>query len=171
LQTAYNEIQRLEAALRLVEESLKTVSLDLLRVGNQLSSQAGPQGNPFGELAAVQASKKPIEPNAWLISLSSVVLGLGVGLGLAVLLEFSKNCFRSINDIARAMEIPVLGAVNLIETRRQRHVKRVQKLVVSVCMLLTMGLVGFTLWAWVLSPHLLKASVVESIDRLREALG
>jgi hypothetical protein len=69
------------------------------------------------------------------------------------------------------MEIPVLGAINRIETRRQRHVKRVQKLVVSTCMLLTMGLVGFTLWAWVLNPHLLKASVVESIDRLREVLG
>jgi capsular polysaccharide biosynthesis protein len=171
LQLVYNQISLRESDMSRVQAELKSVSISLLGVTNKLNSQAGPQGNPFDDLEKVTASKKPIEPNAWLISIFSVVLGLGAGLGLAVLMEFSKNCFRSINDIARAMDIPVLGAINRIETRRQRHVKRVQKLVASLCLVLTMSVIGFTLWAWALHPHLLKASVVESIDRLREVLG
>ncbi|MBL4769750.1 MAG: hypothetical protein JKY61_01060 [Planctomycetes bacterium] len=171
LQDIYSKINQNEANLVRVDSSLKSVSRDLLGVDKKLSSQDGPQGEPFEVLSPVHATDKPVEPNAWLISIFSVVLGLGVGLGLAVALEFSKNCFRSINDIARSMEIPVLGAINRIETRRQRHVKRVQKLVLGTCMLMTMGVVGFTLWAWALAPHLLKSSVVESIDRLREVLG
>ncbi|MDF1836946.1 MAG: Wzz/FepE/Etk N-terminal domain-containing protein [Planctomycetota bacterium] len=171
LQKVYSQIGQKEFEMSKVEAGLKTVSQNLLKVRNKLAIQSGPLGYPFDDLEKVTASDEPEEPNAWLISTFSIVLGLGVGLGLAVALEFSKNCFRSINDIARSMEIPVLGAINRIETRRQRHVKRVQKLVVSLCMLLSMGVVGFTLWAWALHPHLLKASVVESIDRLREVLG
>ncbi len=171
LQEVYNHIEFQEAEMQRVQGNLQTVSRELLKIDSKLSSKEGPQGNPFEDLLQVTASKKPIEPNAWLISIFSVVAGLGVGLGLAVALEYSRNCFRSINDIARSMEIPVLGAVNRIETRRQRHVKRVQKLVASLCMLLTMGIVGFTLWAWVLAPNLLRGSVVDSIDRLREMLG
>lgn len=171
LQKVYTEIGLEESKMTLVQGNLQSVSADLLEVDKKIYTQDSPERSPFEDLLHVEASDEPIEPNAWLISLFSVVVGLGVGLALAVSLEFSRNCFRSINDIARAMEIPVLGAVNRIETRRQRHIRRVQKLVASICMLLTMGIVGFTLWAWALDPSLLKPSVLESIDRLREMLG
>ncbi|MCP5021922.1 MAG: hypothetical protein GY930_09090 [bacterium] len=171
LQGIYKEIRLEESKMAVVQMALQTTSDGLLKVGKMMFTGDGPKGTPFEELLGVEASDEPTEPNAWLISLFSVVVGLGVGLALAVAIEFSRNCFRSINDIAQAMEIPVLGAVNRIETRRQRYLKRVQKLAVSICMLLTMGIVGFTLWAWALDPSLLKPSVVQSIDRLREMLG
>ncbi len=171
LQGIYKEIGLEESKMVVVQEALQTTSDGLLKVGNKFLTKGGPQGTPFEELLGVEASDEPTEPDAWMISLFSVVVGLGVGLALAVALEYSRNCFRSINDIAQAMEIPVLGAVNRIETRRQRHLKHIQKLVASICMLLTMGIVGFTLWAWALDPSLLKPSVVQSIDRLREMLG
>ncbi|HPF15437.1 MAG TPA: hypothetical protein PLJ12_14330, partial [Planctomycetota bacterium] len=171
LQRIYNEIEAKTEDRDNVQTLIRDTLQEQNKIRQQIARQEGPLGNPFDELEQVTASDRPIEPNALLLSAISVLLGLGVGTGLALFLEYSRNCFRSINDIARSMEIPVLGAINRIETRKQRSVRHAQKLIMSVVMGLMVAVVGYTLWAWVVRPDLLTPRLVESIDRLREALG
>ncbi|MEZ6021122.1 MAG: hypothetical protein R3F17_13815, partial [Planctomycetota bacterium] len=171
LQTVYSTLDMLESDIAATNKSMADVRLEQERIKRQISLQDSPLGNPFDELELVQASDKPTEPNAWLLSAVSVLLGIGTGMGLALVLEYSKNCFRSINDIAQSMEVPVLGAVNKIETRKQRNMRHMRKVVMSVALALLVAVVSYTLYAWVLNPSLLTPSLVDSIDRLREALG
>ena len=154
-----------------VEALLKEARLERQKINRQLDRMSGPQGNPFDDLQNVTGEDKPTEPNAYLLSIVSILVGIGVGMGLALALEFSRNCFRSINDIVQSMEIPVLGAINRIETRKQRSVRHVQRLVMGVGMGLMVGVVAYALWAWVFQPEMLSPRLRESFDRLREALG
>lgn len=167
----YGDLDNMRAELASVDTLLKAERLERQKIDRQLDRMSGPQGNPFDDLEQVTASDKPTEPNAWLLSIVSILAGIGAGMGLALLLEFSRNCFRSINDIVQSMEVPVLGAINRIETRKQRSVRQVQRLVLGVGMGLMVGVVAYALWAWVAQPHLLSPRLIESFDRLREALG
>ncbi len=167
----YGDLDNMRKQRSDVDALLKEARLERQKINRQLDRMSGPQGNPFDDLERVTASDKPTEPNAWLLSVVSILAGIGAGMGLALLLEFSRNCFRSINDIVQSMEVPVLGAINRIETRKQRSVRHVQRLVLGVGMGLMVGVVAYALWAWVFQPHLLSPRLIDSFDRLRDALG
>ena len=54
---------------------------------------------------------RPTQPDPILIIIFSLLFSLALGLGLSLLLEYSRSCFRSINDITRVMVVPVLSGV------------------------------------------------------------
>ncbi len=149
-----------------------TVTLEELEIQLQESKQLrdviyGPTGNPFQIIQEVEPPADPSEPDPVLIIVFSIVLGLAVGLGSAIVGEFSKNCFRNTSDLSRVLVVPILGVISPIVTRAQRRRRGFQRFVVGVASLAMIGIVVFVTWAWAYEPNLLGDSVLDSIEGLR----
>lgn len=80
----------------------------------ELSSQLVPNGN-IQILEDVQVPKNPVSPNKKINIAIAVLLGLMVGVGLAFLLEFSDDTFKSKDQMERELEIAVIGVIPNID--------------------------------------------------------
>ena len=68
----------------------------------------------------------PTEPNILLIAFIGCVLGLGAAIGLILALDFLQGSFKTLDDVERALPVPVLGGVAYLETvaEREQSVRR-----------------------------------------------
>ncbi|ENZ03158.1 hypothetical protein HMPREF1092_00344 [Clostridium thermobutyricum] len=67
-----------------------------------------------GNVQIIQKAKvpeNPVSPNKKLNILISLVLGLMVGVGIVLLLEFMDNTFKSKEDLEKVLDLPVIGAI------------------------------------------------------------
>lgn len=67
-----------------------------------------------GNVQVIQKAKvpeNPVSPNKKLNILISLVLGLMVGVGIVLLLEFMDNTFKSKEDLEKVLDLPVIGAI------------------------------------------------------------
>ncbi|MFT7679236.1 MAG: capsular polysaccharide biosynthesis protein [Planctomycetota bacterium] len=170
LQTAFADIDDLLSRRSRATSVAAAVALRYSKLKGEVDYLEGPAGNPFSELEAVHASTRPTEPNPFLIGIFAIFAGLAVGLGLAVLLEYSKSVFRSVTDVSRSMTVPVLGTINHISTRSEIRRLVVQRVSMSVLSISFVGLVGYVLWAYTSRQELLSDGLLEGITNLREAL-
>ncbi|GFZ80019.1 capsular polysaccharide biosynthesis protein [Compostibacillus humi] len=67
--------------------------------------------------AMLPDNPSPISPNPLLNIAIAVVLGMMVGVGLAFLLEYLDNTFKSEEDIEKHLQLPVLGVVSFISEK------------------------------------------------------
>ncbi len=128
------------------------------------------QGDPFEVTKPPTLPTRPTSPNPWAISFGAIVFGLGLGFGLAILLEYSKNCFRSPRELSRVMPHPVLGTINAIRTRRERARAFVSRVALGGGSIGFVVGVTFVTWAWANDPQSLNNEVVYAIDKFRELL-
>lgn len=168
LQPIYMEIRERTARIERLRDARRNAELryqEKVQHGSILSS---PLSSPFQITQDVQAPQDPTEPNPWLIVAFSVIAGLGLGVGLAVVLEYSKNCFRSVGDINRVMVVPVLGSIGRIVTRREARRATARRVLVGMSSAALLGAVIFVTWAWKVDPELLSWDVREKIELLRD---
>lgn len=164
----YATVSRIHDELSRLREAQAAVAVLDARNQRYMELLAGPAGNPFQITSPVAAPTAPAEPNPWLIVAFALVGGLGLGLGIAVLSEYSKSCFRSAADISRVMVVPVLGVVNTIRTRAEQRRERLQRLAVGLSTGLLIGAVVFLTWAWASQPDLLAPWLREHIEDFRK---
>src|SRR5690606_8147308 len=67
--------------------------------------------------AMLPDNPSPVSPNPLLNIAIAVVLGMMVGVGLAFLLEYLDNTFKSEEDIEKHLQLPVLGVVSFISEK------------------------------------------------------
>lgn len=127
----------------------------------------GHEGNPFELVEPGHPPSKPTSPNPVVLITVSALLGLGIGVGSALLAEYSKSCYRSVYDIARSMTVPVLGAVNTIVTRAEARRILLRKVVIVSSCLVLIGAILFVTLAWRDRPDLLGPELREIIDDIR----
>lgn len=163
----YAAVSRIHDELSRLREAQADVAVLEARNQRYMELLSGPAGNPFQITSPVAAPTAPSEPNPWLIVAFALVGGLGVGLGIAVLSEYSKSCFRSAADLSRVMVVPVLGVVNTIRTRAEVRRERAQRLAVGLSTGLLIGAVVFLTWAWASQPDLLAPWLREHIEGFR----
>ena len=84
-------------------------------------------GDKFTLIAPPLVPEKPFKPNRMLIVLAGLVMGLGSGVGLAMLLESMDQSVRTPEDLAVLTGSPVLVAVPYLATRGEIQVKSKQK--------------------------------------------
>lgn len=128
------------------------------------------EGNPFEVQLEPTIPTKPTSPDPWMISIGSIVFGLALGLGLAILKEYSKSCFRSARELSRVMTHPVLGTVNQIRTRRERARALLVRGALGGGSLVFLLSVGYVSWAWAKHRDGLTDSLVKAIESFRELL-
>jgi len=110
------------------------------------------------------------QPNPYLLSAVAIILGLALGVGMAVLSEFARNCYRSVSDLAAVMSVPVLGAIDTIVTRRERRRVQLSRAVAGLSTAVIVGTIGWITWLWYSSPERLPLEVQDAIERMRSAL-
>ena len=170
LDIAFKELGELTDNLVVAQTTKLALSsrVETLRV--EVRTMKSEQGNPFVELLAPTQPTRPTSPNPWAIGIGSILFGLGLGFGLAILLEYSKNCFRSPRELSRVMPHPVLGTVNLIRTRRERARAFLTRAALGGGSLAFVGMVTFITWAWSSDQQALNGEVVKAIDAFRRFL-
>jgi hypothetical protein len=166
-QDVYSEVRTKTAGIaRLVN------ALDELGVRIQYKKQVmdiinGPAGNPFQITQEVVEPREATEPDPWLIVSISLILGLVLGLGSALMSEYSRSCFRGAGDISRVMIVPVLGVVNQIRTRGALRRMRFRRALVGTSSFMILGAFIFVTYAWGWRPDLLHSELLTSIEEFR----
>ncbi len=169
LQDVYREVrERKERTARLSAE-LATAGGDYQAKLREVDLLLSPLANPFEITQEVALPSKPTEPNPFLIVTFGLIAGLGLGLGLVLFLEYSRNCFRTVADVTRVMAVPVLGSVASIVTRRERRLRAVRRALVAASSLVFVGSVLFVTWAWAQDAKYLSQDLRDAIEGLRAA--
>jgi capsular polysaccharide biosynthesis protein len=78
----------------------------------------------FTTLDVARVPDKPSAPNRSLIAIGALFGGLFVGLGVAVVVDFSDTSVRSEKEAARILAAPVLGGIPEIVSPRQLVIRK-----------------------------------------------
>lgn len=167
LQDVYKDISSIQSQIDNYNAALTDTTKKYFDKVNQYAIILGPQGNPFQITKSVNRPDTPSAPNPYMIIAFAVVFGFGLGIGGTVLAEFSKNCFRGVQDISRVMVVPVLGCVNTIVTRAERRRKLLARFLLGFSSASVLGSILFVTWAWARDPELLSPEVRDAIDIFR----
>lgn len=101
LEVKYKSIDPIEA---------KTIIEEITDEFIETSKKLVPNGN-IQIIESVEMPEKPVSPNKKMNIAIAFALGLMVGVGLALLLEFLDNTFKTKEQVERELEIPVLGTI------------------------------------------------------------
>ena len=74
------------------------------------SKELIPNGN-VQVIQKPQLPEKPVSPNKKLNILIAFVLGLMVGVGVVLLLEYLDNTFKSREELEKTLDLPIIGAI------------------------------------------------------------
>jgi polysaccharide chain length determinant protein (PEP-CTERM system associated) len=88
------------------------------------------KGERFTLIDSARLPEKPYKPNRLALMLIGLVLGLGAGLGLACLREFSDQSIRTAESLTAATSFPVLAHIREIVTERDLRRRRIKQLVI-----------------------------------------
>ncbi|MGG7211032.1 YveK family protein [Clostridium baratii] len=119
LEVSYTDTDKLEAA-----DFLNSLTSNFMKESKKLI--------PNGNIQIIQKVKTPeraVSPNKTLNILIAFILGLIVGVGVALLLEFLDNTFKSKDELEKALDLPVLATIPDVEgidevDRRERRGRR-----------------------------------------------
>lgn len=101
LEVKYKSIDPIEA---------KTIIEEITDEFIETSKKLVPNGN-IQIIESVEMPEKPVSPNKKMNIAIAFILGLMVGVGLALLLEFLDNTFKTKEQIERELDIPVIGTI------------------------------------------------------------
>lgn len=101
LEVKYKSIDPIEA---------KTIIEEITDEFIETSKKLVPNGN-IQIIESVELPEKPVSPNKKMNIAIAFALGLMVGVGLSLLLEFLDNTFKTKEQVERELEIPVLGTI------------------------------------------------------------
>ena len=97
------------------------------------------KGERFTLIDPARLPEKPFKPNRMAIVLIGLVLGTGMGIGVAALSEFSDQSIHSPRDLGRMTSLPLLVTIPDIVTPRDRRNRRLKRLSWGVAGLLIIG--------------------------------
>ncbi len=77
---------------------------------------------------------RPTEPNVTLVALAGGAVGLAFAIGLVLLIDALQSTFKTVDDVERALALPILGQLSHLTTeqqRRQRTARRTRTAVIA----------------------------------------
>jgi capsular polysaccharide biosynthesis protein len=104
-----------EAAVRRLEEMRANVD----RVNERLIQLEKLQ--PFRVINPAFVPARPTEPNIVLLALVGSLVGLALAIGVILLLDTLRFTFKTLEEVERALPVPLLGGVSHLETSEERR--------------------------------------------------
>lgn len=98
-------------AKRDLETKLKLRDSIYIRILQEGVDASIPKGGMVDQLDLAQPASKPVRPNIPLNITLGVVVGLIMGFGLAFFIEYLDTSVKTIDDVERALQAPVLGVI------------------------------------------------------------
>jgi polysaccharide chain length determinant protein (PEP-CTERM system associated) len=110
-------------------ESLKELYTSLLNrkleADLSVSMEKKQKGEQFKVIDSAKIPQKPVEPDVQKIILMTIFLGLGLGCGLAFIMEMMDTSYKTPDDAEKEMQLPVLASFPTILTETElRNIKR-----------------------------------------------
>jgi polysaccharide chain length determinant protein (PEP-CTERM system associated) len=78
-------------------------------------------GEQFRMVDPAVTPSRPFSPNRPALTMMSVTVGVGLGLVLIVFLEYRDRTFRTDDDLARLLDLPVLAVVPFMQTDDEKR--------------------------------------------------
>jgi polysaccharide chain length determinant protein (PEP-CTERM system associated) len=126
----YDTLQRTYESLLAREQDAKiAANLERRQIGEQ-----------FRIVDMPRVPEHPFSPNRLAINLIGALVGLGLGLGLAALLEYQDTSFRSDVDVVSSLSLPVLAVVPVMLSEAERRDLRRRTILLS-CVVATLLLI------------------------------
>jgi uncharacterized protein involved in exopolysaccharide biosynthesis len=110
------------------------------------------------------APKAPTEPSPILLAAVGSLLGLGVAVGLILAWDFLQATFKSVDDVARGLPLPVLGTMAHVETIEERLAAANSRWRVSVAASVLLVLTLSVVTLYYVAPARLPQVVLEIFD-------
>ena len=109
--TSLTDTQILEVKYKSIDPiEAKNVIEEITDEFIETSKKLVPNGN-IQIIESVELPEKPVSPNKKMNIAIAFALGLMVGVGLSLLLEFLDNTFKTKEQVERELEIPVIGTI------------------------------------------------------------
>ena len=132
------------------------------RVAKEFDSKQ--KGERFSLVEAARFPEKPYKPNRIAIVLIGMVLGLGAGVGMAALMEFSDSSFRKSQALTSLTGFPVLAEIPVIVTREDRK-KQVRRRLVFALGGITLAVLSVFLFdQFIMDLDVLQAKIIRNLS-------
>lgn len=172
LNVAYSKIEQLISEVRELETRISLQAQKYDEAKRRVSKLSDSEGGNFEVLEKAEVPLEPTDPNPWVIAIGSIIVSLGLGLGIGVLKEYGKAVFRSPREIARILPYPVLGRINSIRTRRERFKAFLVQAMLAGGSAAFLVSVVYVAWAYGANGGKgLTKPVVDAIESFREMLS
>ena len=103
-------------------------------------------GEQFKVLDPARLPERPFSPDRTRIDLFGAAIGLGLGVGLAAVLEYRDTALRTDEEVVASLALPVLALIPVMTTMYDRARVRRNRILVSSAALLILGVAGVMLW-------------------------
>ncbi len=102
------------SVLRQDLETAKSLYTDFLNKTSQADIQRAEQFNNVRLIESAETPGGPVGPNRSQTILLAFVISLGLGIGLAYLMENMNTTVRTVDDVNRFTQLPVLGVIPIL---------------------------------------------------------
>jgi succinoglycan biosynthesis transport protein ExoP len=102
------------------------------------------KGERFTLLNPANFPIAPIKPNRKVIVLLGLILGVGAGLGLVSIREYSDHSVHNAGSLARLTSVPVLASIPEIVTRKEKSQKKKKVFLLMLCLIALLAGTLFT---------------------------
>lgn len=167
------ELQKIEASLSENMAAAGVWQTHLAQLERILAAQSEERGTQFTLLDEAQATGQPIKPSMGAIFFVCLGVGLAAAAVVVALAELLDRSFRSVPQLSRSLNIPVLECIGVIDTPKERRRRRHSKLlwtptlaIVILALTITMALAHLSLYR----PQL-HAQLIGKMETAAAALG
>lgn len=122
------------------------------------------KGERFTLVESARLPEKPYKPNRLAIALIGIVLGIGSGIGLAAVLEFSDSSFRNAESLSRGIGFPVLAEIPVIITEKDKKKQLFKRLAVVGALILVVIFGAYIFDQYVMDFDVFKARLARKLS-------
>jgi polysaccharide chain length determinant protein (PEP-CTERM system associated) len=122
------------------------------------------KGERFTLIEPARLPVKPVKPNRLAIVLIGFVLGIGAGVGLASLREFSDQSVRDARSLSAATGFPVLAGIPEIVTAGDRRRRRIRKILLIAGIIVSMVSAVLIFHYFVMDLYVFQAKLMRKLQ-------
>jgi len=126
--------------------------------------EKGQMGERFNLIDPARLPEKPVKPNIPAVLLIGFVLGIGAGVGMAALNEFSDRSVRSVSMLTKNFGLPVLGGVPEIVTWGDKKRQRIHRILIICGVLAAIAAAVAVFHFFVMDLDVLWAKIARRLD-------